>query len=150
MKDCDGRISWREGDDFVATKLVLTCDGGLLVYRRDDFSHIPYPGHWDLPGGGREGDESAADCALRELHEEFGIRLPAARLEAYMAFRNPTGMGRASVFYSGRITADEIAAVRFGSEGQCWRMMPVAEYLAHPLAVPHFRARVTQCLGLTA
>ena len=36
-------------------------------------------------------------------------------------------------------TQAQIAAIRFGDEGQEWRMMPIAEYLAHPRAVPHFR-----------
>lgn len=141
-------IPWREGNDFIATKLVLTCGDDLLVCLRDDFDHIPYPAHWDLPGGGREGAESAPDCALRELEEEFGLRLGEDRLLKNLAFLNPTGQGRASVFYIGQITKTEIDAIRFGDEGQCWRMMPVADYLTHPRAVPHFRVRVAQCLGL--
>ena len=148
IADPDARIPWQEGDDFVATKLILTCGPDLLVCLRDDFDHIPYPAHWDLPGGGREAAETAPDCALRELEEEFGLILPPTRLETRLAFLNPAGLGRASVFYTGRITPGDIAAIRFGDEGQCWRMMPVAEYLTHPRAVPHFRTRVAQCLGL--
>ena len=138
---------WRDGQDFAATKLILTCGPDLLVCLRDDFDHIPWPGHWDLPGGGREGAESAPACALRELHEEFGLRLPSARLEATFAFANPSG--GVSVFYSGYVTPAEIAAIRFGDEGQCWRMMPVADYIVHPRAVPHFRQRVALCLGIS-
>lgn len=145
----DAPVPWTEGHDFIATKLVLTCGNDLLVCLRDDFDHIPYPAHWDLPGGGREGAETAADCALRELEEEFGLILSADRLPARMAFLNPTGRGRASVFYIGQITPADIASIRFGDEGQCWRMMPVADYLTHPRAVPHFPVRVAQCLGLT-
>lgn len=138
---------WRDGQAFAATKLILTCGPDLLVCLRDDFDHIPWPGHWDLPGGGREGAESAPACALRELHEEFGLHLPPARLEATFAFANPSG--GVSVFYTGHITPAEIAAIRFGDEGQCWRMMPVADYIAHPRAVPHFRQRVALCLGIS-
>ncbi|MFV0409331.1 MAG: NUDIX hydrolase [Paracoccus sp. (in: a-proteobacteria)] len=140
--------SWREGDDFSAAKLVLTCEGDLLVCLRDDFDHIPFPGHWDLPGGGREGMETAPQCALRELYEEFGLRLDPARLESHLAFPNPAGRGMVSIFHTGILHRDEIAAIRFGDEGQCWRMMPVQDYLAHPKAVPHFRNRIAHCLGL--
>ena len=134
--DDDGGLTWR------GAKLVLTCGDRLLVLRRDDIPTINWPGMWDLPGGAREPGEGPRACALRELHEEFGLHLPPARLEATFAFANPSG--GVSVFYTGHITPAEIAAIRFGDEGQCWRMMPVADYIAHPRAVPHFRQRVAQ------
>lgn len=142
-------LDWTEGDAFVATKLVLTSGDDLLVLLRDDFDHIAFPAHWDLPGGGREGTETARDCALRELHEEFGLTLDPDRLESRCAFPAPTAEGRAAIFFTGRLTQQDIDAVKFGDEGQCWRMMPVAEYLTHPRAVPHFRGRVAHCLGIS-
>lgn len=134
--------------DFAGAKLILTCGVDLLVCLRDDFPHIPWPAHWDLPGGGAEPGEAPADCALRELAEEFGLHLPPERLEAAFTFPNPRRAGRYSVFFTGQITQAEIAAIRFGGEGQGWRMMPLAEYLTHPKAVPHFPAQIAHCLGL--
>ncbi len=138
------------GADFIGAKLVLTCGDDLLVMLRDDVSHIAWPNHWDLPGGGREGSESPEQCALRELHEEFGLSMTPDRLRTRHVFPSIAVDGAASVFFGGEISPAEIAAIRFGSEGQCWRMMPVAEYIAHPRAVPHFRSRVAHCLGLAA
>lgn len=141
---------WFEGQDFVATKLVLTCGPDLLVLLRDDFDHIPFPGHWDLPGGGREGAETPAECALRELREETGLALTPDRLRHWQEFPGPGGAGKWAIFFTGTITQAEVASITLGDEGQDCRMMPVREYIAHPLAVPHFRSRVTYCLGLTA
>ena len=53
---------------------------------------------------------------------------------------------RASVFFAGQITAAEIAAIRFGDEGQCWQMMAVTDYLSHPQAIPELQRRVAVAL----
>lgn len=125
-------------DAFAGAKLFLRHGDRLLTLLRDDFDWLPFPGHWDLPGGGREGRELPRDCALRELAEEFGLILPPDRLLG-RAFPSHSAPGLVSWLFSGRLTVSEIAAIRFGDEGQGWRMMPVADYLAHPRAVPHFR-----------
>jgi 8-oxo-dGTP diphosphatase len=64
-------IPW-DGADFAGAKLAALVDGHILTYRRDHKPGIPWPGLIDLPGGGREGDESPSACVLRELQEEFG------------------------------------------------------------------------------
>lgn len=129
---------------FIGAKLVLHCEGALLSCLRDDYDWIPFPGHWDLPGGGAEPGETPLACALRELGEEFGIAVDPARLTGHV-FHNAGGP---SWLFCGAITRAQIAAIRFGDEGQEWCMMPIADYIAHPLAVPHFRPRVAQVMGL--
>nr|WP_277882933.1 NUDIX hydrolase [Paracoccus salsus] len=105
---------------------------------RDDLGHIPFPAYWDLPGGGREGGEAPVECALRELQEEFGLRLSADRLRG-VCFPSHERPDMISWLFSGELRRDEIAAIRFGDEGQEWRMMALAEFMAHPRAVPHFK-----------
>ncbi|SMO98669.1 NUDIX hydrolase [Paracoccus laeviglucosivorans] len=129
----------------IGAKLVLTCAGSLLTCLRDDFDWIPWPAHWDLPGGGAEPGESPTQCALRELHEEFGLTL-APQLLRGRAFPSVTPPGGEAWMFHAPITQADIAAIRFGDEGQEWRMMPIAEFIAHPRAVPHFRQRVPQML----
>ena len=51
--------------DFQGCKIALFCGDKLLVILRDDKENIPWPNMWELPGGGREGDESPFDCAAR-------------------------------------------------------------------------------------
>lgn len=128
---------------FHGAKLLLTESGRLLTCLRDDVPHIPFPGHWDLPGGGREGDETPVACALRELHEEFGLALTPERLtgRAYPSHQRPDMV---SWLFRGALTRAEIAAIRFGDEGQEWRMMPLAEFIVHPWAVPHFQRWIAE------
>ena len=133
--------------NFIGAKLALVGEGMILSYLRDDFAHIPWPGLWDLPGGGREGDEAPEACVLRELAEEFGLAFGPERLIWRRELPAMLDAKRASWFFAGRIAAAEIAAIRFGGEGQHWRMMPVAEFLAHPGAVPELQRRVRLALG---
>lgn len=135
--------------EFVGAKAVLVCGNDLLTYLRDDKPGLPWPGKWDLPGGGREGSETAESCLLRELHEEFGLTLSAERLIWRRIWPSMIDATRASVFFAGRLTVQDVAAVRFGDEGQYWRMMPVAEYLSHPHAIPELQMRVRIALAET-
>lgn len=128
--------------DFVGAKAALFCDGAVLACLRDDHPGLSWAGHWDLPGGGREGLETAERCLLRELEEEFGLTLPPDRLIWRRVFPSIIDQSRASVFFAGRLTPAEIAAIRFGDEGQGWALMPVDVFLGHAKAVPEMQRRV--------
>jgi 8-oxo-dGTP diphosphatase len=130
-----------ETPDFVGCKLALLFGPDILTYQRDDKPGLPWANMWDLPGGGREGSETPMDCTLRELHEEFGLHLPAARLEWHREYPSITDPSRPSHFFAGRIAAGEIASIRFGDEGQHWQMMPLASFLSHQNAVPELQRR---------
>ena len=127
---------------FNGAKLLLTHGDRLLTCLRDDRPDIPFPAHWDLPGGGREGQEAPVQCALRELDEEFGLHLSPQALTG-RAFPSHSAPGLMSWLFAGQISAAQIAAIRFGDEGQGWCMMPVADYLTHPHAIPHFCCWIT-------
>lgn len=127
--------------DFTGAKAALFCGAAVLVYLRDDRPGLRWPGLWDLPGGGREGDEGPEDCLLRELHEEFGLHLPPERLVWGRVFPSMVEEGRSSVFFAGWLDRGEIGRIRFGDEGQGWEMMPVATFLAHGQAVPELQRR---------
>lgn len=127
---------------FNGAKLLLTHGDRLLTCLRDDRPDIPFPAHWDLPGGGREGQEAPVQCALRELDEEFGLHLSPQALTG-RAFPSHSAPGLMSWMFAGQISAAQIAAIRFGDEGQGWCMMPVADYLTHPRAIPHFCRWIT-------
>jgi 8-oxo-dGTP diphosphatase len=127
--------------DFSGAKIVLIHEGRLLTYLRDDHAHIPFPAHWDLPGGGRENDETAEECALRELREEFGLKLDPARIAWRRAYPSWSTPGSISHFMAAHLETPDIDQIVFGDEGQRWEMMPIEAYLAHERAVPHFKPR---------
>lgn len=134
---------------FTGSKIALLHEGRVLVYLRDDSASIPFPGHWDLPGGGRENDETPDECALRELFEEFGLRLDPARVIWRWAHPSWSSPGSVAHFMVAHIGPEDISQIVFGDEGQRWEMMPVATYLAHPLAVPHLRERLRDAMAHT-
>ncbi|WP_374438651.1 NUDIX hydrolase [Pseudomonas panipatensis] len=135
---------------FTGAKLALFHAGRLVVYRRDAKPDIPYPDCWDFPGGGREGDESPAECALRELQEEFAIRLGDERIEWQRRYRSTHGPAPWAWFLVARLTPAEFRGIRFGDEGQYWRLMDVAEYLNHRQAVPYLQERLRHYLDANA
>ena len=57
--------------DFQGCKIALFCRDKLLTILRDDKENIPWPNMWELPGGGREGNESPFECAAREVYENW-------------------------------------------------------------------------------
>lgn len=128
--------------NFVGCKLVLVCGAALLTYLRDDTPGLNWANRWDLPGGGREGDETPEACVLRELAEEFGLILTPERLLWRRVWPSMMDASRASIFFAGRIAPAEIAAINFGDEGQYWRMMPLTEFQTHPSAIPEMQRRV--------
>lgn len=134
---------------FAGAKIVATLDDCLLTFLRDDLPHIPFPACWDLPGGGREGQESAETCALRELHEEFGLRLTPDRLLSHHCFPMAENPAQTAVMFTLTLRRSDLHRIRFGHEGQCWRLMPVRDYIRHPQAVAPFRDRVRLCLGFS-
>lgn len=131
--------------DFSGAKLALFLGPDLLVIRRDDRPDIPWPDHWDLPGGGREGDESPQTCVLRETREEIGLVLNASDLTWSTSYLRPRGR---VWFFAAHLPGTAQSLIRFGSEGQGWRLMPPAQYCAHPLAVPHFAKQLRAYMAL--
>lgn len=129
---------------FSGAKLALFLGDDLLVIRRDDKPGIPWPDHWDLPGGGREDDETPEACALRETREEVGLTVARDDIVWANSYQRPRGT---VWFFAAHLPAETRTKVRFGSEGQGWRLMSPEDYCAHPLAVPHFVGQLRRYLA---
>lgn len=127
---------------FAGAKIALICGQRLVAYKRDDKPGIPFPGQWDLPGGGREGAETPQACALREVHEEFGIQVAAETICWCRRYPSVTAPGLVTWFLAAPLSEAQVAAIRFGDEGQYWELMTFGDFLTHPEAIPHLQARL--------
>ncbi len=130
--------------DFHGAKLALLIGPEMVVIRRDADPNIPWPGALDLPGGGREADETPQHCVLRETAEELGLTLRPRDLIWARCYER---QGDFFWFFAARLAAGSETRIRFGDEGQGWCLMPPETYATHPEAVPHFRDRVRDFLA---
>lgn len=135
-----------DNDSFGGAKIALLCGDSLLTYRRDDKTGIPWPGCWDLPGGGREGDETPLQCVQRETFEEFGLRIAARQVNWQQRYDGILAGYPPTWFMVGEIVPAQIAAIRFGDEGQCWQMMTVDRFITHPQGISHLQQRLAAYL----
>lgn len=129
---------------FAGAKLALFIGADLLVILRDDKPDIPYPGHWDLPGGGREGEETPRECVRRETREETGLIVEDTSLVGARAVERPHGR---VWFFAAHLPADARKDIRLGDEGQGWRLMSPRGYRTHARTIPHFADYVMSYLA---
>ncbi len=124
---------------FTGAKLALFIGDKLLVIRRDRKTGIPFPDHWDLPGGGRDSVETPEECVLRETFEEVGLALSSLDLIWSRRYGD-------SWFFVSLPPIEAERQIRFGNEGQYWSLMAPEIYLKHPMAIPRFAARLREYL----
>ena len=132
--------------DYTGCKIALICDGQILTILRDDKPTIPWPNLWELPGGGREGDESPFECVAREVYEELGIHLTKDCLLWSKVYPSMLYEGRQSVFMVGQLSQEQFDSITFGDEGQGYKLMPIEEFLKSKQAVPQLQGRLRDYL----
>lgn len=135
-----------EISDFTGCKIALFCEDRILTILRDDKSNIPYPNTWELPGGGREGEESPFECASREVYEELGIHLTEDCLLWSKVYPSMLFEGKESVFLVGKLRQEQFDSIVFGDEGQAYKLMPIEEFLHSKQAVPQLQGRLKDYL----
>lgn len=87
--------------------LVVNEAGDVLLVRR---TMRPEIGRWSLPAGYLDQGEEPKATAVREVHEETGLRVTIEGL--LDVYHNPPEQGGASIFilYRGRVTGGELKA----------------------------------------
>ena len=136
--------------EFSGCKIALLCDDKLLTIVRDDISTIPWPNMWELPGGGREGEETPFECVQREIFEELGLKLEEADIVWVKEYQGMIDPDKTSIFMVGTITQEECASIVFGDEGQAYQMMDVSQFLADEKVIPQLQDRLRDYLEVRA
>ena len=128
--------------DFQGCKIALFCGDSVLTILRDDKPSIPCPNMWELPGGGREGNESPFECAAREVYEELKIQLSKDNIVWSWIYPSMLDENKNSVFLVGKLTQEQFDSIVFGDEGQSFKLMTIEEFLNSKQAVPQLQERV--------
>ena len=128
--------------EFTGCKIALICDGQILTILRDDKETIPWPNLWELPGGGREGDETPFECVAREVYEELSIQLSKADVIWFQIYPSMLDGNKKSVFLVGRLTQEQFESIIFGDEGQGYKLVSFEEFLTSDRVVPQLQERV--------
>ena len=139
LEDC-----LEERFEFTGCKIALICDGQILTILRDDKETIPYPNMWDLPGGGREGNETPFECVAREVYEELSIQLSKADVIWFQIYPSMLDGNKKSVFLVGRLTQEQFESIIFGDEGQGYKLVSFEEFLTSDRVVPQLQERVRE------
>ena len=138
-----------EISDFTGSKIALICGDKVLTILRDDKNDIPCPNMWELPGGGREGDESPFECVAREVYEELGIHLNEDCLLWGKIYPSVIFEGKQSVFMVGQLRQEQFDNITFGDEGQAYKLMSIEEFLSSSQVVPQLQERLKDYLKVS-
>lgn len=128
--------------EFTGCKITLICEGQILTILRDDKETIPYPNMWDLPGGGREGNETPFECVAREVYEELNIQLSKEEVIWSRLYPSMLDENKKSVFLVGKLTQEQFESIIFGDEGQGYKLVSFEEFLTSDRVVPQLQERV--------
>ncbi|MEV0536334.1 NUDIX domain-containing protein [Kitasatospora sp. NPDC050463] len=122
------------GDDFEGVLVLVTDPLGRLLMHLRDTGPGPWPGYWTPPGGWREGDESAAESAVREVREEAGIEMSITGLRTLPDPHPDLGLPLTRVLHA--VWNGFENDLQLGDEGQALRVVPLTEVL--DLRVPPY------------
>ena len=136
--------------EFSGCKIALISDDKLLTILRDNISSIPWPNMWELPGGGREGEETPFECVQREVFEELGLKLEETAIVWAKEYQGMLDPDKTSIFMVGSITQEDFASIAFGDEGQAYQLMDVSQFLADEKVIPQLQDRLRDYLEVRA
>ncbi len=132
---------------FQGVKVALINKDKVLTILRDNKPDIPYPNMWDLAGGGRENEESPYETMRREVREELNIDIPESNVVWVKYYDSITKPGKKSVFMVAGISDSQIESIKFGEEGQGYKMVSFKDFLDDKNVIEQIRNRFEDYLN---
>lgn len=126
--------------NFHGVKIAILVDDKLIVFLRDDKPGLFNANMWDLPGGGRENGESPIECVIREVYEEFELKLSQNNIVWEKAFPAQKDPNQIAYFMVAKIESNRIKNLNL-NEGQKWTLMTVEEFLNNDDVIPALKQR---------
>lgn len=129
---------------FVTTDAVVLCQGHVLLVKRKAY---PGVGLSALPGGflDVEGDKTLVDCAIRELKEETGVKVPVAVLKGSIkesrVFDSPDRSSRGRTIthaFKIELPDKELPAVRGGDDAEKAFWLPLGSLDSRYMFEDHY------------
>ena len=68
-------IDRSNGRQFSSMVVIISPEDKVLLLHRQDVPEIRFRNLWSFPGGGSDANEKPHQTAIREVHEETGLRL---------------------------------------------------------------------------
>lgn len=127
--------------DFNGAKGLVFIGNKILTYRRDNKTSSS-PFHIDLPGGGREGEESPFDTFRRETKEEFGIYIEKDEIVFSCTVPSLIDPTKNSYFIVAKTLRFKSEDIVFGNEGIEWILMTPEEFIKRPDGIERQQKRV--------
>src|ERR1700691_3324536 len=133
-------------DEFSGVKIALIVGNKLVVIQRENVPGLAFAGLWDFPGGAREDHETPVQCAIRETKEELGLNLDSNLIEwqsKHPAMQNPNLVAYFMVY---KITDEGLRNIKFGNEGQGWKLISITNFMESSDVVEPLKDRLQNYL----
>ncbi len=131
---------------FQGAKGLIFIGDKILTYRRDNKTDS-HPLCIDLPGGGREGDESPFETFAREAKEEFGVSIKKNNIVFSCTVKSIKYPDRESYFIVAKPLNLKTTDVVFGDEGTEWQLMTPEEFISRSDGIEKQQKRVLNYLS---
>jgi len=133
--------------EFHGVKVALLYKGEILMHLRDNKQGLFNANMWDFAGGGREGDETPKECAIRETKEEFSINLQTESFiweKDYPAQKNPN---QKAWFMVALLSQADITSIVL-REGQKWDLISEVDFFERKDVIEALKGRFRDFLDL--
>ena len=105
--------------DFHGVKTAVLVGDKLLMHLRDNKPGLFNANMWDFPGGGREGNETAEECATREIKEEFGLDIIPEVLVWKKEYPAQKNQNQSAIFMVAKVSESVVNQIKL-TEEQRW------------------------------